>query len=178
MRCAGAGSSRSLVGSPTCRPRRSTPFDDRAALHWLRTDVYLADTSAWIWSRRHAYPELRKWFDDELVAGNIATCDIVKLELLYGTRSAAEHRQRRDELDALVTLPIGRAEWTRAIDVQDLLAQLGANHQKVARPPDLLVAAAAETSGVEVLHYDTDFDWIERVTGQPMRRLAAAGSLA
>ena len=28
----------------------------------------LADSSAWIWSRRKAYPELRRWFDEQLEA--------------------------------------------------------------------------------------------------------------
>jgi predicted nucleic acid-binding protein len=42
---------------------------------------------------------------------------------------------------------------------------------------DLLVAAAAESAGVEVLHYDADFEVIAVVTGQPIRWLAPRGSL-
>jgi hypothetical protein len=30
----------------------------------------LADTSAWVWSRRRAYPELRHGFDTALVDGD------------------------------------------------------------------------------------------------------------
>jgi len=139
--------------------------------------VWLADTSAWIWSRRRAHPEVRDWFDARLVAGEIATCDVVRLELLYGTRSGDEHDRRRLELSALVSCPIGPAEWDRAVVTQNRLAHLGPDHAKVAKWQDILVAAAAESAGVGVLHYDEDFDWIERVTGQPMRWLAAKGTL-
>jgi predicted nucleic acid-binding protein len=139
--------------------------------------VWLADTSAWIWSRRRAHPEVRDWFDARLVAGEIATCDVVRLELLYGTRSGDEHDRRRLELSALVSCPIGPVEWVRAVVTQNRLAHLGPDHVKVAKWQDIVVAAAAESAGVGVLHYDEAFDWIERVTGQPMRWLAAKGTL-
>ena len=139
--------------------------------------MMLADSSAWIWSRRQAYPDLRRWFDERLEAGEIATCDQVRLELLYGTRNAAEHEQRRHELDALDTCPITPREWRRAIEVQGELTGLGLNHQKAVKPADLLIAAAAEAAGVELLHYDNDFELVEQITGQPLRRLAPKGSL-
>jgi len=41
----------------------------------------------------------------------------------------------------------------------------------------MLVAAAAETAGVTVLHYDEDFDTIAAVTGQATRWIAPRGSL-
>jgi predicted nucleic acid-binding protein len=50
----------------------------------------LADTSAWSWSRRRGYPELRRSFDEALVEGGLATCDMVRLELLHSARSAAD----------------------------------------------------------------------------------------
>lgn len=139
--------------------------------------MVLADTSAWVWSRRREHPELRRWFDALLVEGQIATCDVVRLELLYGTRSGEEHDRRRVELAALVTCPIGADEWERAVDTQNRIAHLGADHIEVAKWQDIVVAAAAESAGIAVLHYDEDFDWIERVTGQPTRWLAAKGSL-
>lgn len=139
--------------------------------------MMLADSSAWIWSRRRAYPDLREWFDERLEAGEIATCDQVRLELLYGTGSAAEHERRRNQLDALDTCPITPREWRRAIEVQGGLARLGPNHQKAVKPADLLIAAAAEAAGVELLHYDSDFELVEKITGQPLRWLAPKSSL-
>jgi len=38
--------------------------------------------------------------------------------------------------------------------------------------PDLLVAAAAELSGLTVLHLDKDFELIAEITGQPVERLS------
>jgi predicted nucleic acid-binding protein len=139
--------------------------------------MMLADSSAWIWSRRRAYPDLRRWFDERLEAGEIATCDQVRLELLYGTRSAAEHERRRCELDALEGCPITPREWRRAIELQGELARLGTDHQKAAKPADLIIAAAAEAAGVELLHYDDDFELVQQITGQPLRRLAPRGTL-
>ena len=139
--------------------------------------MLLADTSAWIWSRRKGHPEIRNRFDSLLEGGTIATCAQVRLELLYGTRTAEEHLLRRGQLEALDDLPIEPADWERALDVQAGLARLGSDHQKVAKIPDLVIAAVAERAGIAVLHYDGDFDWIQRVTGQPMRWLAARGSL-
>ncbi len=139
--------------------------------------MMLADSSAWIWSRRQAYPDLRRWFDERLEGGQIATCDQVRLELLFGTSNAADHERRRIELDALDTCPITPREWRRAIEVQGELAGLGPDHQKAVKPADLLIAAAAEAAGVELLHYDNDFELVEQITGQPLRRLAPKGSL-
>ena len=48
----------------------------------------LADTSAWVWSRKAAL--LRHEFDTALVDGNLATCGMVRLELLYSARNAGE----------------------------------------------------------------------------------------
>ena len=139
--------------------------------------MLLADTSAWIWSRRSGHIELRRWFDELVESGEIVTCDQVRLELLYGTRSAFEHERRRRELQALDTCPVGTREWARAIGVQGSLARFGADHQKAVQPADLLVAAAAEGAGVELLHYDADFEWVAKVTQQPLRWLAPRGSL-
>jgi predicted nucleic acid-binding protein len=82
----------------------------------------LADTSAWAWSRRRAYPELRHAFDAALVDGEIATCDMVRLELLHSARNAIEFAQIRDELAALPDCPIDRDQWSRALWVYEQLS--------------------------------------------------------
>ena len=138
--------------------------------------MLLADTSAWIWSRRRAYPGLRQSFDEQLEAGEIATCDQVRLELLYGVHSP-EYEQRKRDLEALDTCPVTPREWRRAIEVQAGLARLRVDLHKAVKPADLLIAAAAEVAAVELLHYDDDFEFVQEVTGQPMRRLAPKGSL-
>jgi predicted nucleic acid-binding protein len=137
----------------------------------------LADTSAWVWSRRPAYPELRQACDTALVDGELATCDMVRLELLYSARDPVEFAAIRDELAVLPDCPIGKQHWERALSVYEQLSVRGGLHQRSVKHPDLLIAAAAEAAGVAVLHYDEDYDRIAEITGQPTRWLAPAGSL-
>jgi predicted nucleic acid-binding protein len=137
----------------------------------------LADTSAWVWSRRRAHPELRRTFDAAVVEGTIGTCDMVRLELLYSARNAKEFAEIREDLSALPDCPIGIAQWHRSLWVYEQLADIGGAHQRSVKHPDLLIAAAAETAGVTVLHYDEDYERIAEITGQPTRWLAPMGSL-
>jgi predicted nucleic acid-binding protein len=137
----------------------------------------LADTSAWVWSRRRAYPELRHAFDAALVDGELATCDMVRLELLYSARDPVEFAEIRDDLAVLPDCPIGKQHWERALSVYEQLSVRGGLHQRSVKHPDLLIAVAAEAAGVAVLHYDEDYDRIAEITGQPTRWLAPAGSL-
>ncbi len=137
----------------------------------------LADTSAWVWSRRRAYPQLRRTFDTALVDGRLATCDMVRLELLHSARSRTEFAEIRVELAALADCPIGKEQWNRALWIYERLSERGGAHQRAVKHPDLLIAAAAERAEVPVLHYDQDFDRIAAITGQPTRWLAPRGSL-
>ena len=135
----------------------------------------LADTSAWTWSDRET--SLRQRFDGALAAGEIATCDPVKLELLYGARNPSEFSVIRTRLDTLPQCPVGPREWRRALDVYEVLAHQGGLHHRHVKHPDLLIAAAAESAGLQLVHYDADFETIAAVTGQPTRWLAPRGSL-
>ena len=137
----------------------------------------LADTSAWVWSRKAAQSELRHAFDDALVDGEIATCDMVRMELLYSARSVGEFADLREELTGLPDCPIGEDQWERALWVYDQLSAQGDAHQRSVKHPDLLIAAAAEAAAVTVLHYDEDYDRIAAITGQATRWLAEKGSL-
>jgi predicted nucleic acid-binding protein len=137
----------------------------------------LADTSAWVWSRRRAYPELRHAFDTVLIDGEVATCDMVRLELLYSTRNPVESAEIREELATLPDCPIAQDQWQRALWVYEQLSARGGAHQRSVKHPDLLIAAAAEAADMTILHYDEDYDRIAEITGQPTRWLAPAGSL-
>jgi predicted nucleic acid-binding protein len=137
----------------------------------------LADTSAWVWSRRGEYPALRTEFDTALVDGELATCDMVRLELLYSARNPQDLAEISEELAALPDCPIGKEQWGRALWVYQQLGAAGGAHQRSVKHSDLLIAAAAEAAGVTVLHYDEDYARIAEITGQPVRWLAPEGSL-
>jgi predicted nucleic acid-binding protein len=139
--------------------------------------VKLADTSAWVWTRAVG-GELRGVFDEQVVDGHVATCDMVRLELLYSARDATEFTALRGELDSLPNCPIGTEQWRRALEVYEQLAWQGNLHHRAVRHPDLLIAAAAEAAGIPVLHYDQDYDRIAAITGQEVHWLAPRGTLS
>ncbi|HVS28651.1 MAG TPA: PIN domain nuclease [Solirubrobacteraceae bacterium] len=136
----------------------------------------LADTSAWSWTRIAA-GELRRRFDEAIVEGEVATCDMVRLELLHSAQSASEFSALRQDLEAVTDCPIGKQQWERALEVYEQLAHQGGLHHRAVKHPDLLIAAAAEAADLTVLHYDEDYERIAAITGQEVRWLAPRGSL-
>lgn len=76
------------------------------------------------------------------------------------------------DLDALPDLPISQAQWDRAVQVYERLAQQVGLHHRSVKHRDVLIAAAAEAADVEILHYDEDYDRIAAITGQRVRWLA------
>jgi len=109
--------------------------------------------------------------------GEIATCDLVKLELLVQRRTPDEFARTRARLDALRAAPMGERVWRRAMDVMERFAEQGPLHHRQVPIQDLLIAAAAERAELPVLHYDRHFETIASVTGQPVRAIAPLGSL-
>jgi predicted nucleic acid-binding protein len=130
--------------------------------------VLLADKSALEWARRDH--RARTAFLGLRNAHVIAACHMTALEICYSARNLADLDALLAGQSALEWLPVSEAVMDRALQVQRLLAaHSGKGHR---RPiPDLIIAAAAELHGAEVLHVDSDYDMIAEVTGQPMRRL-------
>jgi hypothetical protein len=136
--------------------------------------VYLADKSAL--TRSDTRPEVRDVIEPLLLAGRIATCGIVDLELLYSAPSRATHHELAGLLRALPRAPVTDVVVDRALEVQSLLADIG-QHRSVPLP-DLLIAACAEAAGLTVLHYDADFERIAELTSQPVQWVVPRGSVA
>ena len=134
----------------------------------------LVDTSVWA---RQFHPRIQPWFQRQLVAGEIAICGPIRLELLHSARNLPEFRAKRQALDFLPDAPIGPKEWARAIQAYELLAAVGKQHHRSVRHSDLLIAVAAEAAGMTLVHYDHDFDAIQDVTGQPMRWISPRATL-
>jgi predicted nucleic acid-binding protein len=135
---------------------------------------YLADKSAL--TRRETRPEVRSVIEPLLLSGAIATCGIVDLELLYSASSPAVYASLASALRALPRVAVTEAVLDRALGVQARLAERS-QHRAVPLP-DLIVAACAESAGLVVLHYDTDYDRIAEITNQPTRWVLPRGSVA
>ena len=137
-----------------------------------RLSVLLADKSALEWARRDK--RARAAFLSLRTAHVIAACHMTALEISYSARNQADLEALLAGQRALEWLPVNEAVMDRALEVQRLLAAHSGNGHR--RPiPDLIIAATAELHGAEVLHVDSDYDMIARVTDQPMRRLFDPG---
>ena len=136
--------------------------------------LYLADTSAW---HRSAHSEIAAAWERRLKDDSLATCNQVRLEILYSARSADDYDRLAAELTALHQLPCGEAQLDRALDIQQSLARRGGLHHRSVKIPDLIIAATAESAGAILWHYDEDYDRIAEITDQPVEWIAPRGSL-
>jgi len=108
------------------------------------------------------------------VSGQIATCALIDLEFLFSARSAVDYEELLFDRMLLPQVSCGDAAMERAMDVQRVLAARGQHRLPT---NDLVIAAAAEQAGLTVLHYDSDFDLIGEVTGQPMEWVVPRGTV-
>lgn len=134
--------------------------------------IYLADKSAL--ARAH-HPAVASRLGPLFIGGAVATCGIVDLELLFSARSKSDYLAILADRRSLPRVELGEAGIERGIEIQAALAR-GGQHRGVTIP-DLLIAAAAEAAGLTVLHYDSDFDRIAEVTGQPVEWIVPQGSV-
>lgn len=134
---------------------------------------YLADKSAIVHLGK---PAVAAKVVPLIMAGQIATCGVVELEVLYSARSERDLLETRTERAiAYPRVAMSEADFTRAEDVLALLAKRG-RHRAVSLP-DLLIAAVAERAGLIVLHYDADFEIVAAITKQPVEWVTRQGSL-
>lgn len=136
--------------------------------------TFLADKSAL--TRRETRPEVRDALEPLLLAGEVATCGIVDLELLYSATSRATYRAAAEALRGMPRVAVEEDAVRRALEVQAMLAERS-QHRAVPLP-DLLITACAERAGLAILHYDADFERIADLTGQPARWIVPRGSVA
>ncbi len=132
---------------------------------------YLADKSA---LARMTHAAVAERLAPLILSGEIATCTIIDLEVLYSARSLRDYERVRSERNSLEFLPMTAEVAALALDIQHRLALSGQHRVPV---PDLLIAATAQHYEVTLIHYDHDFDCIAAVTGQPAEWVVPRGSL-
>ncbi len=132
---------------------------------------YLADKSA---LARMTHAAVAERLASLILSGEIATCTIIDLEVLYSARSLRDYERVRSERNSLEFLPMTAEVAALALDIQHRLALSGQHRVPV---PDLLIAATAQHYEVTLIHYDHDFDCIAAVTGQPAEWVVPRGSL-
>lgn len=136
-------------------------------------DIYLADTTVYVLQGRH--PQVRRRFDALLTEGRLAACQMTALEYLNNAANPSGYESVWGALHTQRWIDVTTEAMDRALAVHRELAR--ASQHRHFRLPDLVIAATAELSGATVLHYDTDYDRIAKITGQPMEWVAERGSL-
>lgn len=136
--------------------------------------VFLADKSAL--ARQDTRPEVRDAVEPLLLAGEIAICGIVELELLFSATGRDTYRALAKALRGMPKVEVDQQCFDRALEVQAMLSERS-QHRAVPLP-DLLIAACAERAGLAVLHYDADFEQIAKLTGQPQQWVVPCGTVS
>ena len=114
---------------------------------------FIADNS--VWQRTEKTVVAPHWAA-ALRNGQIATCPIVRLEVLWSAKDLPNFDQIQRTLDALDNYPVNDDHWRAAERAIRRLIEI--HHKRAVTFPDLLLAAVAEANGIAVLHYDSDFD--------------------
>lgn len=124
----------------------------------------LVDSSAWIeYLRKTGSPtnlRLRAAMAGKDV--EVATTDVVVMEVLAGARDDADRDELRQMLYGCSFLRVdGPADYEQAAEIHRACRRGGETVRKLT---DCLIAAVAIRNGVELLQCDADFDTIARHT--------------
>ncbi len=94
--------------------------------------------------------------------------------MLYSAQGLSDYEDVLDERRSLDRAPITPEVMERAIELQHALARRGQHRLPI---PDLVISAAAQASGLVVLHYDADFERIGSVGGAENEWVVPRGSI-
>jgi predicted nucleic acid-binding protein len=94
-------------------------------------------------------------------------------ELLYSARNADELARMRLDLSSMPYLHMTLAAEQHLVDVMAALALHGRHRTPI---PDLMLAAIARAHAAVVLHYDSDYERIAEITGQPHEWILPRGT--
>ena len=133
--------------------------------------THLFDTST---LTRLSHDAVRAAAEPLVVAGRAARAGISDLEIGFSARNIDEWETLAGSINELNLVETTADHVRRARQTQRLLAERGLRGRPI---PDLLIAAAAETEDLTVLHYDADFDLIASVTGQRCEWIVPRGSI-
>ncbi len=133
--------------------------------------THLFDTST---LTRLSHDAVRAAAEPLVVAGRAARAGISDLEIGFSARNIDEWETLAASISEMNLVETTADHVRRARQTQRLLAERGLRGRPI---PDLLIAAAAETEDLTVLHYDVDFDLIASVTGQRCEWIVPRGSI-
>lgn len=130
---------------------------------WDGRGAVLADTSAWMLARR--MPRAREQLFAAAERGDIAWCWPVRYELTFDAPSLERIAAVERTLAALREIAVDRAVQRGVLSAMRELADEGSHGAHRLPLTDLTVAVAAQTSGLDVLHYDHHFERLGELLG-------------
>jgi predicted nucleic acid-binding protein len=119
---------------------------------WDGTGQVLADTSAWMQARRD--PKARGLLLDAVERGDACWCWPVRYELMVDARGSEGIAAVERTLEGLREVPVDRSVQRAALAMMRELAAAGSHGAHRYPLTDLAVAAAAQGSGIGILHFD------------------------
>jgi predicted nucleic acid-binding protein len=122
--------------------------------------VILIDTSAWIEFLRDTGSPVCVGVE-ELLDGDVAVCEPVRMEILAGARDEKHLSDLRRLLARATLLSTESTDYEEAASLYRACRRGG---EAVRRLIDCLIAAIALRSDVSILHADFDFDVLSRHT--------------
>ena len=125
--------------------------------------MILVDTSAWVEFLRDTGSATCQRVD-ELLASDIATCDVVQMEILAGARDGQHLAALRALLARATLLGTESGDYDRAAALSRPCRH---NGEMVRKLIDCLIAAVAIRNDVALLHAANDFEALARHT--PLR---------
>ncbi|MFF5031902.1 PIN domain nuclease [Nocardia salmonicida] len=131
------------------------------------TERFLADTSALV---RFFRGQTGAQWDQLASSGLLGICEPVRQEHLRaagGRPAYYEAASLLHEIFPYFSMP--DSCWEDAAQLRDRLAEK--RWHQCTSPIDLLVAVTASHHKLTVLHADSDFETIGRLTGQPLQRI-------
>jgi predicted nucleic acid-binding protein len=132
---------------------------------------YLVDTSVFA---RLTKPAVAAAFGPLAAGRQVALSNPVVFELGYAARNPDDYREVADRLQSFPAVATTDADHQRALQVQAALA--ARSQHRALSLVDALVAAAAEARELTVLHYDSDFELVAQITGQPHEWIVPRGA--
>jgi len=123
----------------------------------MPTELFLIDTSAWIFAlRKNFVVQIKERVDSLLKDDVILTTGLIKLELLGGTRTQKEFYRLKNRLAVLEEIEINTVLWESSFELAFTLRRKGITVPYT----DIIIAACALNANAILVHADSHFDLI------------------
>lgn len=132
------------------------------------SDLYLIDTSVWIFALRTKYiPKIKSYVKRLIDEDKVVINPIIKLELLAGTKTKNEFSRLKLRLDALQEIPIDQEIWEESQNIAFGLRRKGLKIPTI----DIIILSCAKIHKITLAHRDKHFDLAGKILPIKLKNL-------